>query len=176
LARRASAGGQKALLIDTSSPDLAITPDRAAEQTPDGYFHLTLRPCADELLPMREVARLRKLFSSYMDAFDFVIIDMAPVIVGAAHPLPMTIVANACDSTILVCMTGQTTNVDLQQALRSLGGANITPCGVVANHREQPTLGAEIAREAARIRRFAPSITDSVQRSVTSSKFLDVHA
>lgn len=176
LARRASAGGQKSLLIDTSGAELATTRSRAAEQTPDGYSYLCLRPSADELLPLREVARLRKLFSSYMDVFDVVVVDMAPVIVGSARPLPATIVANACDSTMLVCMTGQMTNVELQQALRTLDGANIKPCGVVANHREQPTLGAEIAREAERIRGFAPSFTDRVQRSVTSSKFLDVHA
>jgi Mrp family chromosome partitioning ATPase len=176
LARRASAGGQRSLLIDTSSRELAAGNARTPEQTADGYFHLTLRPAPEELLPLREVARLRKLFSGYMSAFDFIVIDMAPVIGGSAHPLPSTIVANACDSTMLVCMTGQMTNVDLQQALRNLGGANVKPCGIVANHREQPTLGAEIAREAERLRYFAPGFVSRVQKNVTSSKFLNVHA
>ena len=176
LARRAAAGGQRALLIDASSSLISQSPERSPRATDDGYFHLDLRPSPAERLPLREVSRLRKLFSDSMRDFDFIVVDMPPVLCGAEFPLPATIVANACDATMLVCMTGQMTNVDLQQALRTLKGANTDPCGVIVNHREQPTLGAEIAREAERIRPITPALADRVQQRMAVSKFLDVHA
>jgi Mrp family chromosome partitioning ATPase len=176
LARRAAGGGQRALLIDTSSQFFAATSERSPRTMDEGYFHLDLRPSAEERLPLREVSRLRKQFSESMREFDLIVVDMPPVLCGAEFPLPATIVANACDATMLVCMTGQTTNVDLQLALRTLKGANADPCGVIVNHREQPTLGAEIAREAERIRPLAPRLVDRVQERMAVSKFLDVHA
>ena len=176
LVRRAAAGGQRALLIDASSSLIAGTSERSPHDTGEGYFHLELRPSQAERLPLREVSRLRAFFSDRMRDFDFIVVDMPPVLCGAEFPLPATIVANACDAMMLVCMTGQVTNVDLKHALRTLKGANTYPCGVVVNHREQPTLSAEIAREAERVRPYAPGLANRVQRRMARSKFLDVHA
>lgn len=176
LARRAWAGGQRALLIDASSLLLAPTSERAPVLVDEGHYRLELRPSADEMLPLREVSRLRNLISDFMREFEFIVVDMPPVLGGEEHPLPATVVANACDTMMLVCMTGQMTHVDLRFALRRLDGANAKPAGVIVNHREQPTLGAEIAREAERIRRFAPRFAERIQRRMIVSKFFDVHA
>ena len=176
LARRGCAGGQRVLLVDasfTSCGDERAAPPSA---TSEGFHKVDLRPTADVAMPMRDLARLRRTLHDWLKSYDMIVVDMAPPLPDPKYPLPATVVAKACDATLLVCLTGRVTQGDLEAAAGALRNAGAPLAGVIVNHREQPTLAAEMAREADRLRRLAPRVVTRLQARVSASKFLNVHA
>lgn len=176
IAQRACSGGIRALLVDASFTSPAEVPAEAPRISDDGYHTVNLRPTGADVLLMRDLGRLRKTFADWLSDFDMVIVDMVPPLPDPKYPLPATVVARACDAALVVCLTGKVTQSDLKLALTALREASAPLLGLIVNHREQPTLGAEIAREAERLRKLAPRRVARVQARVSESKFLNVHA
>ncbi len=63
--------------------------------------------------------------------------------------MPGKLTARSADAVILVCLGGKSTKGSIEAAKAAIGPANIV--GVVVNGRDQPTVGAELAREARRV-------------------------
>jgi Mrp family chromosome partitioning ATPase len=175
LAARCVNGRRSALLIDAASQDPLPNDDRP-ERDPLGYDVLRLRPEGAELLPMRDIERLRHIFQQDHAAYDVIIVDMPAVRYVAGSALPATIIANACDALFLVCLTGAVTRLLLEETVGALRAVQAPLTGLVVNRREQPTLGAEIAREARRLRKRAPKLSARIENWALSSELLDVHA
>lgn len=176
LARRGCAGGQRVLLVDASFVSCSEQTVAPPGVTAEGFHKVDLRPTADVALPMRDLSRLRRTLHDWLKSYDMIIVDMAPPLPDPKYTLPATVVSKACDATLLVCLTGRVTQGDLELASGALRNAGAPLAGVIVNHREQPTLGAEMAREAERLRRFAPGVVARLQKQVGESKFLNVHA
>ncbi|MDB5572537.1 MAG: putative ATPase [Hyphomicrobiales bacterium] len=186
LAARCAQGGQRTLVIDCggracasdqSGPNvLGGGAARAAEPHAGGYDTLLLRPPSHEMLRVRSVSWLRHLMVSELSEYQMIFIDMLPAREDPEYALPATIVGNACDLVLLMCLAAQATKADLEEALTSLRTVGAPLGGVVINRREQPTLGFEIAREAKRIAWIAPRLANRLATKAQNSRFLDVHA
>lgn len=176
LARRGCAGGQRVLLVDASFASCSQTTVAPPSVTAEGFHTVDLRPTVEVAMPMRDLARLRRTLHDWLKSYDLIVVDMAPPLPDPKYPLPAVVLAKACDATLLVCLTGRVTQGDLELASGALRNAGAPLAGVIVNHREQPTLGAEMAREAERLRRFAPGLVARLQKQVGKSKFLNVHA
>lgn len=183
LATRYARGGKRALLIDasglaSSSPQAGDEQIEASSSTddPNGYSRASLRPSADELLQMRDIARLKKILRVAFQAYDIIIIDTPPARDVNGHALPATIVAKACDAVLLVCLTANVTRTLIEEACANLRAVDAPLAGVVLNRREQPTLGAEIAREARRFRKWLPKTSEKLELRALSSTILNIHA
>ena len=72
-------------------------------------------------------------------------------------PCPASLTARSADAVVLVCLGGKSTKESIDAAKAALGPANIV--GVVVNGRDQPTVGAELAREARRATRLFPKLS-----------------
>lgn len=195
LATRYARGRKRALLVDASglasslASSLASCPESASAQPSGdqivasslvadakGFSRVSLRPSAEELLPMRDIARLKKILRDDFPSFDVIIIDTPPAHDVNGHALPATIIANACDTVLLVCVTANITRTLLEEACVNLRAVNAPLAGVIVNRREQPTLGAEIAREARRFQKYFPSASAKIERRALASIILNVHA
>ena len=183
LANRYARGRKLALLIDASGltstsqnsneADIIIS---APVSDPLGYSRISLRPCRDELLPMRDIERLKKILQDDFRNFDIIIIDIPPAHDANGHALPATIVANACDIVLLLCVTANVTRSLIEEACGNLRAVNAPLSGVIVNRREQPTLGAEIAREARRLKRYFPRASAKLERFALTAALLNIHA
>lgn len=182
LAIRYARGLKQTLLIDatglaSASPNTA---DEIAATSivadPMGFSRVKIRPCAAELLPMRDIVRLRKMFQEDFHQYEIIIVDTPPARDVSGHALPATIIANACDTVLLVCLTASVTRTLIEEACANLRSVNAPLAGVVLNRREQPTLGAEIAREARRFTKWFPKTSKKLEQRALGASILNVHA
>lgn len=183
LATRYARGRKRTLLLDatglaSASPQPSNEEIAASSPVSDamGFSRVSLRPCVDELLPMRDIARLKKILQNDFQHYDVIIIDTPPAHDINGHALPATIIANACDTVLLVCVTANVTRTLIEEACANLRAVNAPLAGVIVNRREQPTLGAEIAREARRFQKRFPITSAKLERSALASVILNVHA
>jgi Mrp family chromosome partitioning ATPase len=183
LATRYARGRKRVLLLDACGLASA-SPQECDEQIaasspvddPKGFSRVSICPSADELLPMRDIAKLRKILREDFHDYDIIIIDTPPAHDVNGHALPATIVANACDTVLLVCVTAEVTRTLIEEACANLRAVNAPLAGVIVNRREQPTLGAEIAREARRFKKYFPVTSAKIERRALASVILNVHA
>ena len=186
LARRCALGGIQTLLIDMASP--VMVDSQASDWTPGrggvgqeiecdklGFDRLPVRPSAETVYKFRDPATLREVFSEELTRYDAIIIDLAPVPNSDPAAIPGAIGASACDSVLLVGMTGRITRYDLDAAIDALKATNAPLAGIILNDRDNPTLGAEIAREARRIERFLPRLSRSIQKVANRVRLLNLH-
>lgn len=170
------AGRLQTLLVDATGAQEDA--DAETEPRPDarGFDRLALRPSGEELLPMRDIARLRHILQQDLRAYDVIVVDLPSVRKGGASAMPTTILGKSCDALFLVCLTGAVTRLLLEEAVGALRAVDAPLAGLIVNRREQPTLGAEIAREARRLKRRAPRLAARIERWALASHILDVHA
>jgi len=177
LACRCVAGRLATLLLDATGahdPDAGDGPDPRRDAA--GFDRLALRPCAEELLPMRDIARLRHMLQQDLRAYDVIIVDLPAVRDSGASAMPATILGKSCDALFLVCLTGAVTRLLLEESVAALRAVDAPMAGLIVNRREQPTLGAEIAREARRLKHRAPKLAARIERWALANEILDVHA
>lgn len=169
LAERSALAGLRTLLVDASDNKRGSAPNW--EPAPDniGWFNLSGQD--EDPFRLRSPETLARLWDEAHKDWDTVIIDCAPAIEHREHLAPGRITARSADSVILVCLGGRTTKASIEAAKAALGPANII--GVVVNGRDQPTVGAELAREAGRLSRF-PGLSRWLAERALRSKALDV--
>ena len=176
LAMRCVMAGKRALLVDATGAPIETGPCEPLRRDARGFDRLKLRPLREDLLAMRDIARLRETLRQAYGDYDMVVVDAPAVREAAASALPATIIGGACDALFIVCLTGAVTRTLLEDATATLRSAQAPLAGLVLNRREQPTLGAEIAREARRFRRRAPRLSARIETWASASNILDVHA
>jgi Mrp family chromosome partitioning ATPase len=177
LARRCVAGRLSTLLIDaTGEQAVSDSPAPTPRRDAAGFDRLALKPSGEELLPMRDIARLRHMLQQDLGSYDAVILDLPAARETGASALPATIIGKSCDAVFLVCLTGAVTRLLLEEAVAGLRAVDAPLAGLIVNRREQPTLGAEIAREARRLKKRAPKLAARIERWAQASDILDVHA
>lgn len=188
LARRAAAGGRRTLLVELTTRgsaaaerlgaprrDWSETPESVAAALTDLGDGLTALPAPSLGRPpplLREKETLRALREAWLARFDLVILDLPPVLSANPHDIDAITAGGVADGVILSVMTRVTREADLIEAVAQLRHARIEILGVVANDRENPTLGDEIARELGRLRPLLPGPVRRLQRWVLGRKAL----
>jgi Mrp family chromosome partitioning ATPase len=188
LARRAATGGKAALLVELTTRGSAVVdrfgldrrdwsadPKTAEAATVDLGGGLCALPAPSLGRPpplLREADSLKALRAAWLERFDLVVLDLPPVLSANPHDIDAITAGGVADGVVLSVMTRVTREAELIEATDQLRRAGIDLLGIVANDRENPTLGDEIARELGRLRRFAPWPIRRLQRWVLSRRSL----
>jgi Mrp family chromosome partitioning ATPase len=122
---------------------------------------------------LREKDTLATLRDRWLERFDVVILDLPPVLSANPHDIDAITAGSIADGVIVSVMTRVTREAELIEAVDQLRRAEIEIVGVVANDRENPTLGDEMAREIGRLRRVFPWPVRRLQRWLLSRKSLN---
>jgi Mrp family chromosome partitioning ATPase len=138
-----------------------------------GFDVLTARFDLPTRFLFNNVDRLKQSFSEELARYKAVIIDIPALCVAEAEHINGAAAAAACDGVLLVCVSGRVTRAELIKGTAAMDAAKVNVLGTVLNDIECPSLGAEIAREALRLERFAPRFANWVSRQALNSPFLN---
>ena len=172
LAERSARSPSRTLLVDASDNPRPFEP--SSEPGTDNIEWFRLGDGEDEPFGLRSPDMLRRLWSEAHRDWETVIIDCGPAIEGRDYAVPGKLTARSADAVILVCLGGKSTKESIDAARAAIGPANIV--GVVVNGRDLPTVGAEVAREALRLKRLFPKLSRRLAERALQSKMLNVPA
>jgi hypothetical protein len=177
LTRRAALGGGRALYVNLDSgasaagTGLAAPPDIILPGEQAGIGVLA-RPSADAANAWRDPARLATQVAAWRAEWDHVVFDTAPILGRDLPGVPPLSVAAAAEATILVVLAGRTAASDLRDAHQRLDRAGARLIGTVLNDRDNPSLLAEMEREAGRLERIAPGLVRRIRGGLRRSSLL----
>jgi Mrp family chromosome partitioning ATPase len=184
LARRASRSGRSVLMIDLNihrpsldalvgldqvdwSPADPASVDAAITQFgADGMAALPAPAMETVSTAFREPAVLARCLDRLGEVYDFIVIDAAPVGARNARNVPPLAVCRAAGAVLLSVMARQTSEADGVAAVAAIRGEGARLVGAVINDRDNPSLGEELEREAARLRPLSPALTGWLQRLI----------
>jgi len=190
LARRAAAMGGKTLLVDTNMRNgsvgrrLGISPKQWTFKEPPGADKIVaLSNTGLSVLPApvgfedgtmaRETVILRACMQRWLKTYDFVVADTSPMTIRNQANVPPENVCAACEGTILVVLTGQTSENRILEAQGKLSGANAQLVGTVLNDKYAPTLSDELVRETHRFDSLLPGTMAKLRAFILRSHFLN---
>lgn len=158
LARRAAAGGARVLLVDCGGGASGGGPGAApgAILPVAGGVALLGDPGPAATGAWRDPPRLAEQLEAWRGEWDLVLLDPPPLLAGEAAGVPAAAVAAAAEASILVVLAGRTAASTVAEAEKRLARAGARLLGTVLNDRDNPSLLAEMEREAGRLSRIAP--------------------
>ena len=190
LARRSAAMGHKTLLVDfnrripsigrrlgiAQSDWLPGKPSAIDQIVPLSNTGLSVLPAPNggsDWLRARETATLAACFQTWRQAFDCVIADTSPLTVRNQENFPPENVCAACEGTVLMVLTGRTSETLVMESRNKLASANAHLVGAVLNDRYAPPLAKELIRETRRLDGRAPKLMEKVRTLIVRSTFLN---
>jgi Mrp family chromosome partitioning ATPase len=129
-------------------------------------------PSEASALAWRDPVKLAAQASAWRAAWDLVIFDTAPLLDQGVAGVPPLSVAAAVEAAILLVLAGRTAASDVREVQQRLERARARLIGTVLNDRDNPSLLAEMEREAARLGRFAPGVARRIQGGLRRSSLL----
>jgi len=177
LTRRAALGEGRALYVNldaersTGTMGLAAPVDTVLPGEHAGIGVLA-RPSPDAANAWRDPARLAAQVAAWRAEWDHVVFDTAPILAKDAPGVPPLSVAAAAEATILVVLAGRTAASDVRDAHQRLERAGARLVGTVLNDRDNPSLLAEMEREAGRLERIAPGLVRRIRGGLRRSSLL----
>jgi len=190
LARRASRSGRSVLLVDLNihrpSLDALVGLDKVAwsPDDPDSVDAAISRFGADGMaaLPVPAMETVSSAFRDpdvlsvcldrLGDRYDFIVIDATPIGARNARNVPPLAVCRAAGTVLLSVMARRTSEADGVAAITAIQGEGARILGAVINDRDNPSLGEELEREAARLSRFSPALVGWMQRVLRKARLI----
>ena len=177
LTRRAALGGRRALFVDVSGGRLAgagglgLAPDTILPGEHPG-IGVMAKVSQDAATAWRDPARLAAQVGAWAPDWDHVVFDTAPLLSAGTAGVPPLSVAAAAEGTILLVLAGRTAASDVREAHQRLERARAHLIGTVLNDRDNPSLLAEMEREAGRLERLAPGLVRRIRGGLRRSSLL----
>lgn len=176
--------GQNPLYVDLTGqmeaavPPATFRPGQSAatpcvEKSGNGYHRLTARFDTETRFLYSTPAKMRAAFEELLASYSSIIVNLPPVPTRDTTRINAAAAAAACDGTIVVAMSGDVTKSELGAGIDALATAQARMLGFVLNEARNPTLGAELAREARRLKRFLPRFSAWLEAKASSSVFLN---
>ncbi len=178
LAAFAARSGQRTLLLQLSRPiaeaadgwRLDSEPAKAA--LPDaGGFDCLPAACHANGLSLTDISSLRRGLDQ-LGKYDTIVADIAPLREIGTRAVDGAAAAAACRRIYLVALAGQIDRTAFASAMNLLDASRIELAGLILNDRFNPTLAAELAREAGRLRIVAPRLSRWLAGKALRSRFL----
>jgi Mrp family chromosome partitioning ATPase len=138
-----------------------------------GFDVLTARFDSGTRFLFNNVDRLKQSLGEELVRYQAIVVDIPPLCVADAEHINGAAAAAACDGVLLVCVSGQITRAELIQGTSALQAAKANVVGTVLNDVNCPSVGSEIAREAARLEPFAPRFANWIRGRALNSPFLN---
>jgi Mrp family chromosome partitioning ATPase len=124
-------------------------------------------------LQFKDPIQLRKQTERWLEEYDRVVFDTSPILNVNQNNIPAQVVANACDGTFLVVLSGVTMTNQVTEATQILNDAtSVQLLGSVLNYRDQPSLASEICREIDRLNWLPSRVTNWMKTKVRNNRFL----
>jgi Mrp family chromosome partitioning ATPase len=124
-------------------------------------------------LQFKDPIQLRKQTERWLEEYDRVVFDTSPILNVNQNNIPAQVVANACDGTYLVVLSGVTMTNQVTEATQILNDAtSVQLLGSVLNYRDQPSLASEICREIDRLSWLPNRVTNWMKTKVRNNRFL----
>jgi len=186
LVRRAELVGKKVLLVEmnTFNPVLseklrALTDQPYKEneiiKISDRNFSFLPTPKSFKaLLKYREGKLLLESVNLWLNDFDCIIFDTAPLTALNQSNVPAEIICEVCDGTILVIEAGKTPANLIQESIEKLKVKNANLIGSVINDKSNPSLITEMLRETKRLNRFFPKLMCKTRDKLNAMVLLNV--
>jgi protein-tyrosine kinase len=190
LAHLAAAAGLETVLVDVNLPrpsaSGALGLKRARWSPGDGSARSAIAcaervglgvlpaPTGTDPLAFRDPDKLRRVFEEDLADYDLIVVDASPVNSTPGTAIPAEAVAAACQATLIVVLTGVTSEHAVRTAKERLAAAGATIFGAVFNDRFNPCLADELCREVDRIARFAPGLAGWLRRRILGSTILNL--
>jgi protein-tyrosine kinase len=131
-------------------------------------------PAGADPLAFRDPVKLRRIFEVDLDGYDLIVVDTSPVNSTPGSAIPAEAIAAACDATVIVVLTGVSSEHAVRTAVERLTASGATIFGAVFNDRFNPCLADELCREVNRIARFAPRLSARLRRRILGSTILNL--
>jgi Mrp family chromosome partitioning ATPase len=190
LARRGAAAGLRALLVDANLPQPSISArlglrsicwspaDGSAREAvvPVEGSRLSVLPAPSAVDPfvLRDTDKWRRMLENDLAEYDLIVIDASPVNSFDEPSLPAEPIAAACAATVLVVLTGVTSEQCVRSAAERLTTAGASLCGAVFNDRYNHRLADELNRQVDRFAWFAPKMAGRLRRRINTSAMLNL--
>jgi Mrp family chromosome partitioning ATPase len=178
--RRAALAGHSALLVELNRDRPALAsrlgnagPGQILSFGNDG-LGLMAEPSDAMLDTWRDPARLAEAIAGWHQTYDTVVLDGAPLVARGAQGLPGLACATAAEATMLVVLAGRTPASAVREARQALTRAGARLLGTVLNDRDNPSLLAELEREAARLGRLVPALAARIVAALRRSSLLGI--
>ncbi len=140
---------------------------------PEGLDRITANPTGALRATFNNVDQMRKLFQEELAAYRAVIVDLPAILGDHKNRINPLATAAACDGVYVLCMAGVVDRDTLGTSVKLLRQSSVNVLGVVVNDAVNPSLGFEMAREARRLQRIAPSISRWLERKALAARFLN---
>ena len=184
LATITSLTGMRTLLLDMTGRAEAAVPasvwqpglgnaGQSITRDPAGFDRLTARFDTEHRFAFNNIERLRQAFTEDLAAYEAIIVDIPAVPTVDVSHINGAATAAACDGTLLLCMSGRVSRPEVMAAQDALANTQVSLLGVVLNEMQNPTLGSELAREARKLRRYAPGVAGWLERTALKSGLLN---
>jgi Mrp family chromosome partitioning ATPase len=142
------------------------------DRSPARLAVLSPRPNRSALLQLREPGTIERLIEDWKTEFDSILIDTSAVNAVNGANLPGERAAAACDGTLLLILSGHTTETMAETAAKKLADAGAILLGAVLNDRHQPSLRQELVREIDRLQPLLPRVSAWLRRKVLGTPLL----
>lgn len=175
----------RTLLVGLSDPTAAV-PAQATVWLPTdediaehvmadarGFDALIAAPSPEQSFAFRNAAAIREMVDRLLEVYGAIVVDLAAVEPRERVAVPVTSVASACDSVVVVCLAGRDTRPALTRAAAALRQANAPLQGVVVNDRFNQTVGEELVDGVSRLEPVAPGLVDRIVSLVQRSRLLN---
>jgi Mrp family chromosome partitioning ATPase len=175
----------RALLVGLSDPTAAV-PAQATEWIPTdeaietyavadprGFDSLIAAPMPEQSFSFRSAGAIRDMFEHLLGTYDMIVVDLAAVEPRERVAVPVTTVASACESVVVVCLAGQDTRPSISRAANLLRQAGAPLQGVVVNDRFNQTVGEELISGANTFSGIAPGLVHKFIDFVERTKILN---
>ncbi|MGF1748873.1 MULTISPECIES: chromosome partitioning protein ParA [Vibrio] len=191
LTERYLLAGYRTLLVDLNMHHPSLLPlslnskDHSVEETDEAWVQHNASPRVflgiaapsdpATRLTYKDPRLLQQEVTHWLEEYDRVIIDTSPILNVNKNNIPAPCVANACDGTILVVLSGVTVINQVEDAITRLTqGERTRVLGTVLNYQHQPSLASEICREIDRFSWLPQTLTARLKRSVNNNRFLSL--
>jgi protein-tyrosine kinase len=131
-------------------------------------------PAGADPLAFRDPVKLRRVFEVDLAGYDLIVVDTSPVNSTPGSAIPAEAIAAACEATVVVVLTGVTSEHAVRTAVERLTASGATVFGAVFNDRFNPCLADELCREVDRVARFAPRFSERLRRRILGSTIFNL--
>lgn len=175
----------RTLFVGLSDPTAAVPAQATVWQPTDedvveyavtdsrGFDALVALPNPEQSFAFRNAIAMRGMFDRLLDTYGAIVVDLAAVEPRERVAVPVTTIASACESVVVVCLAGRDTRSALNRAATALRQANAPLQGVVINDRYNQTIADEMIDGASRYQKFAPGLVERLISVIQRARLLN---
>jgi hypothetical protein len=184
LAKRSTEIGKKTLLLLFSNkPEkpgvipwkIGENSNKSLKRNEQGYYFLHVKAIDSDILKWADPITISNFFKVLKRNFDRIIVDLPPISTREALEVSPVPIAAETDCLMLITLSGHLTAISAKELVTTLEQADVKIAGVLLNDRDYPTIGMELARQADKLKNFAPALMANLAMKARQSEFLNVH-